>query len=154
MKTPIIRHHTVDPFHMFEDFFREPNPSDLSNMPTVKADLIEKNDGYIVKVEAAGYDKKDLSIDYDEPILKITAKNVDKKESEEDHYHLREIARKSFVRTFRLAGVHEDKIEASFDNGLLSILLPKKKASEFKKVPISEGKSFLQKIGEKVSSFN
>ena len=57
--------------------------------------------------------------------LAYYVKTSERSEKKED-YHLRERSYGSFQRTFSLpAGIDADKVEASFDNGVLKVRMPK-----------------------------
>jgi HSP20 family protein len=69
----------------------------------------------------------------------LTIKGEKKKEEEEkdEHHHYVERYYGSFQRSFRLpANVKSDKVEATFDKGILRVTLPKVEEAKKKKVEV------------------
>ena len=84
---------------------------------------------------APGLTKKDIKVDVDGDLLKISAiKAAEKKEGEEKKYTLREFNFSTFERTFTLPeSVDNQSISAKFKDGILNLTLAKKE--EAKPVP-------------------
>ena len=152
MSTLRLYRKPFDPFNLMEDFFNEAQGARFNSENFAPANVIEKADSYFVNVEVPGYKKDQLNVDYNEGVLKVSGQREEKAVNDEDLYHLQEITKGSFVRSFRIPDVQDTKIEASYDNGILSVLLPKREAAAAKKISINEGKSFFKKIEEKVKS--
>jgi HSP20 family protein len=104
-------------------------------LPSV--DVSEAKDKVFVKAELPGLEAKDVDVTISGDVL--TIKGEKKKEEEEkdgDHYCC-ERYYGSFQRTFRLpAGVKDDKVEATFDKGVLKIVLPKTEEAKKKAIEI------------------
>lgn len=112
--------------NFWNDFpFRE-GSTDLDIEWTPRLDLIESENTYEVKTELPGLEKKDIDISLDRDVLVVKGeKKMEKKESDK-HYHRLERRYGSFYRSIRLPGeVKEDKIDATFKDGVLTITLPK-----------------------------
>jgi HSP20 family protein len=93
---------------------------------TPSLDVSESKDRIVVKAEAPGIDPREVDISLSNGVL--TLKGEKKKESEEkgENYHLVERSYGAFSRSVQLpAEVEEDKVKASYKDGILTITLPK-----------------------------
>ena len=87
---------------------------------------LENKNHYEVSLAAPGMRKDDFHIDVDGNLLTISAEKEEKKEQNDNRYTRTEFNYTSFSRSFTLPeGVNKDKIDASYDNGLLKLVLPK-----------------------------
>jgi HSP20 family protein len=97
-------------------------------------DLTEKNGNLILKAELPGIDPKDISIDLRGDMLTVRG---EKKEKKEKNRYLLERRYGSFVRIIRLpVEIKEDKIKASYKDGILNIEMPKAKEAKKKEIRI------------------
>ncbi len=95
-------------------------------MPAV--DIVERPDALVVTAELPGLMAKEVDVSVDDGVLTISGeKEEEKKEGAEDsQYYVFERRYGSFRRSFTLPNaVDVDKISAEFDNGLLTVVLPK-----------------------------
>ena len=132
--------HEVD--HLFEEFqdnwpfnrkrgekliSYEP-PFEMSvRMPAV--DLKDRKKDIIIKAELPGMDEKDIDVQITGRVLTISGeKKIEREEGEEEgNYYLSERRYGSFRRSLTIPpGIDEDKVEASFHKGVLTVKLPKK----------------------------
>jgi len=97
-----------------------------TTVPSVN--IKETPDNYEVEVAAPGMDKQDFSIKLDGNLLTVASAKTQRQESSEDNYTRREFSYQSFQRTFELPKnvVDEDGINASYENGLLRLTIPKR----------------------------
>lgn len=101
------------------------------NMPSVN--VIEGKDDYKIEVAAPGLDKKDFKIDLDNNVLTITSEKEDNSEENNERYMRREFSYSSFKRSFSLPqSVDAGKITANHNNGILTIMVPKKEEAKVK----------------------
>ena len=96
-------------------------------------DVAETEKGLEVTAELPGIDQKDIKLDFADGILTQKTAHKEEKEStdEKKHYQLVERSHGSFMR--RLAVPFEpdaDKVEASFDKGVLRVIVPRSAAAE------------------------
>lgn len=99
-----------------------------------RLDVTETEKSVEVKAELPGMERKDIDITLDRGLLVIKGEKREEKEKKERYYHLVERRHGSFCRTIRLpAEVKEEKIEATFKDGVLTVTLPKVEA-EIKKI--------------------
>jgi HSP20 family protein len=119
---------------IFTDFFGRDFFSDdffTTGVPISKylpaANVKETPDSFALELSAPGYQKGDFSVRVSDDQLTIEARNEEDKKEENERYTRREFRTSSFSRTFRLPdSVFPDKIQASYENGLLKLVLPKK----------------------------
>ena len=109
--------------NFFDDDFMMPG---YMNGNPFKVDLKESNDAYIIEADLPGVEKGNIDISYDNNYLTISAKRDDTVEENKNNYVRRERRCGELRRSFYVDNVEEDKIDASFENGVLKINLPKK----------------------------
>lgn len=100
-------------------------------------DLSETKDILIVKVELPGMEAKDVNVSISGDVLMIKGEKKKEEEQQDEHYYSCERYSGSFQRSFQLpANVKTDKVEATFDRGVLKIMLPKTEKAKKKKIEI------------------
>ena len=125
---------------IFDKFMRggtaDDGSFDVSHwMPAV--DVGEYENEYQVKVEIPGVNKDDVKITMRENILTIHGEKKQEKESKDFNYHRVERSYGSFQRSFTLpTSVKHDKIEASYNDGILTIALPKAEEAKPKQIEV------------------
>lgn len=96
-----------------------------------KVDLKETAEGYQVSAELPGLEAKDIEVSLSPQM--VTIKGEKKREAEtkdEKGYYMSERAYGAFVRAVPLPGeVQDDKVQAAFDKGVLTITLPRAAAT-------------------------
>jgi HSP20 family protein len=89
---------------------------------------IENNDSFEIDLAVPGMKKDDFKIELIDKVLIISSENSNSIEN--DNMRLNEFNYSSFQRSFRIPeSVELDKIKANYKNGILKIILPKKKDS-------------------------
>jgi len=109
----------------------------------VKVDASEDDKAYHVTAELPGMSEKDIEVTFADNTLTISGEKKDEKEVKEENYHRRERSFGSFRRSFTLpVEVDEEKIAASFKDGIMTIDLPKSQTAQkkAKKITIERGK--------------
>jgi HSP20 family protein len=100
-------------------------------------DFSETKSDLVVKAELPGIDPKDVDVSLNEGVLTIKGEKRQEKEEREEGYHLVERVYGSFTRSIRLPGeVQNEKINASYKNGVLKITLPKSQEAKKKEIKI------------------
>ncbi|PSL31609.1 Hsp20/alpha crystallin family protein [Dyadobacter jiangsuensis] len=95
------------------------------------ANITENNQGFTIKVAAPGLTKDDFKIDLRDEYIVISSEKKSNSEEEENGYKRKEFSYNSFSRSFQLPDqIDKDKIEASYQDGILAISLPKKAVAE------------------------
>lgn len=93
-----------------------------------RVDVYEEGDDVVVKANLPGAKAEDINAEVDKDMLTIEAKTEEKKEEKDKNYYRREISSGYMKRTVALpVDVDEDKAEATFENGVLTIVIPKQK---------------------------
>ena len=104
-------------------------------LPSV--DISENKDSYIVKAELPGLDAKDVDVSLSGDLLTIKGERKKETEEKDENHYRSERYYGSFQRVFRLpSSVKSDKIEATFDKGVLKITLPKLEETKKKEIEI------------------
>lgn len=99
-----------------------------TEMTAFRTDITEKDGNYILEAELPGFKKEDISIDLDKDCLTITASHSDESDEEdkERNYVRRERFYGSYSRSFNVSGIDTDQITAAYNDGILSVSMPKK----------------------------
>jgi HSP20 family protein len=101
-------------------------------------DVAEKEKEYQITAELPGLDESNVQVTLVDDVLTITGEKRDEKEEKDKNYHLSERRYGSFQRAFQLPpGIDQSKIEASFRNGILTVLLPKAPEAQTKTTKIA-----------------
>ena len=96
----------------------------MSAMPAV--DVTETDKAYEIAAELPGMDEKNIEVKVADGVLTIEGEKQEEKEKKEKDYYLSERSFGSFQRSFKVPnGVDTDKIDATFKNGVLKVILPK-----------------------------
>ena len=94
-------------------------------VPTL--DVAELKDRYEFKAELPGLDEKDIELTLEDGVLTISGEKKAETEEKEKGYYLKECSYGNFARSVRLPdNIADDKIEAKFKKGVLTVKLPKK----------------------------
>ncbi|WP_224484575.1 Hsp20/alpha crystallin family protein [Robertkochia aurantiaca] len=128
----LIRRSNANTFpSVFEEFFRPDwfgGMNDMNNrVPAVN--IKEKDNGFELELAAPGVKKEDFNIEVDQNVLTISTEQRNEKEETGDdgNYSRREFSYTSFQRSFTLPDtVNSDKIDASYEDGVLKLSIPKK----------------------------
>lgn len=93
----------------------------------------ESDDAFIVEMAVPGLKKSDFQLNLEKQNLSISMERKEENERQEERFTRREFGYSSFKRTFTLPEtVDDEKINASYEQGILSILLPKKEEAKQK----------------------
>ena len=93
-----------------------------------RTDVSDDGDSYKLEAELPGFKKEDISIDIDNECLTISAERSFDKKDDKNNYVKRERYYGSYSRSFDVSNIDIDKIEASYTDGILTPILPKKAA--------------------------
>lgn len=110
----------------------------FESAPRIKLDLSEQDGSYAVKAEIPGVRKEDIDVRVDGNLVTISAEVKTEKEEKEGSRVLRRERQQGFAsRSFTLAcPVDEAKVDAKYDNGVLSLTLPKKAGSSTRRIAV------------------
>ena len=105
-------------------------------------DISERKDAYLVTVELPGVEAEDLEITLEDGLLTIQGDRQFTSESSEQQFHRVERRYGAFRRSITLpAQVQTDRIEASLDNGVLQIVVPKAEEATPKRIQVRPGRA-------------
>lgn len=92
--------------------------------------IYEENNNLVVEAEMPGVKEDEVDIEVHDDNIQIKAEHKEEKEEKKRNYFTREVKFGSFSRTIPLPkDVNREKAEAEFKNGVLKIIVPKKKIS-------------------------
>jgi HSP20 family protein len=110
---------------LFDDAFTRPlGQSGISTMPAI--DLYQTADEVVVKASLPGLKADDVQITITADVLTLRGEFKQEDERKDATYHIREHRSGSFERTLMLpTEVQGDKARAEFEDGVLTVTLPK-----------------------------
>jgi HSP20 family protein len=126
---------------MFNQFFQGSNGeeagTELSSW-TPAVDIHETDDGYVIKAELPGVSKDDVSLDIHQNTLTLRGQRKHEAEVKQEKYHRVERAYGTFQRSFTLpAMIDQEKVQATYKDGVLELHLPKSEAAKPKRIAIN-----------------
>lgn len=108
-----------------KSFFSEMEPA-----AQFRTDIRDNGGEFLLEAELPGFAKEDIAIHIDGDRLDITAKHQVDKEEKKDNYVCRERKFGSFSRSFDITGIDTAAITAGYQDGILSLHLPKKQPAQ------------------------
>jgi HSP20 family protein len=103
-------------------------------------DVVENKDDLLVKASVPGINPHDLDVSYSDGTLTIKGEVKSDNEVKENQYHLRERRYGSFARSISLpTKIKGDAYETSYQNGVLTLRLPKAEEVKPKRIAIKVG---------------
>ena len=146
----LSRSSTVDPLtsfrrevnRLFDDFFVAQGTHgfvDGNEAFTPAVDISETDASININVELPGMAEKDVELVLDDDVLTIRGEKKDESERSEEGVRLRERSYGRFERVVRLSSeIEPDKVHATYEQGVLSISLPKteKAKKARRKIPV------------------
>ena len=112
----------------FDGFF-----TPTSKRSDMKCDIYEEGNNYHIVMDVPGYDKNDINIEVKDGYLTIKASKASEENNESKKYIRRERVYSEVQRSFALGDVNVENIDAKFENGTLSIIIPKQETEETKR---------------------
>jgi len=104
---------------------------------TLPVDVYQTETSVVVKAALPGFDPAQIEVSVDNNVLTIQAKTEHKTEVDEKNYYRREMRSGSMCRSVSLpTSVVDDKAEASYENGVLTVTLPKASERTSKRITI------------------
>jgi HSP20 family protein len=116
---------------LFDDAFTRPfslmrNGGSAYALSSPAIDLYETDNDVVVKAALPGIKADEVQLNVNGDILTIRGETKHEEEQKDKSWHIREQRWGAFERSVRLpSGVMADKAKADFDNGILTITLPK-----------------------------
>ena len=91
-----------------------------------RTDITDEGDHYELKADLPGFNKEDVKLELDGDTLTIKAERHSEHEDKKEKYIRCERAYGSYSRSFDVTGINADAITAAYDNGVLTLTLPKR----------------------------
>ncbi len=123
MKNYMTRTH--NPFDLLDDpftnFFRPFYVEESAGI--MNTDISETENSYILEIEMAGFDKKNIGLKFENGYLTVSAKN----DGVQKDKYIRKERSCSCSRSYYLGDVNQKAIKAKYENGILTVDVPKEK---------------------------
>ena len=131
---------------LFSSFFDTPAPSGKGNgngtqrrwIPSM--DLVETQDHFVLQADLPGMSESDVNVELENNVLTISGERKTEREEQHEGYHRLERATGAFSRVLSLPeGIDADAVAAAFDNGVLTVRIPKPVQAKPRRVKIGVG---------------
>ncbi|MDX6682192.1 MAG: hypothetical protein QOG94_2231 [Solirubrobacteraceae bacterium] len=131
---------------LFSSFFDTPTPRGKGNgngaqrrwIPSM--DLVETQDHFVLKADLPGMGETDVDVELENNVLTISGERKTEHEEQHEGYYRLERATGAFSRSLSLPeGIDAEAVEAAFDNGVLSVRIPKPAQAKPRRVKIGVG---------------
>jgi HSP20 family protein len=107
--------------------FNWPMRSEWNETIAPKMDVRETPGELVIEAELPGMDEKDVSVTLANGVLIMKGEKKSERDEKKDDYHLMERSYGGFQRSFRLGDtVDPEKVTATFEKGVLKVMLPKR----------------------------
>ena len=131
---------TREPFaRLLDTFFNDLQGEEVSNRGWVPpVDIQETAEGYKLQAELPGLTREDINITLENNVLRLSGERKFEKDVKKESYHRVERTYGAFSRAFSLPQqVNAEGVQAAFENGVLTILVPKAEQAKPRKIEIS-----------------
>lgn len=119
--------------NVFDDFFNDSfMPAYFNSVNQMKADIKETEKEYIIEAEIPGVKKEDIKLELKDDTLTIAVEHNEEVKEERENYIRKERKFGSFARSFYVENVNHEGVAAKYDNGILSVTIPKAEAGKEK----------------------
>ncbi|MEJ5273848.1 MAG: Hsp20/alpha crystallin family protein [Spirochaetota bacterium] len=130
-----------DPFELIEkeldDLWFYPLFKYSGSSKYTPLDISEDDKTYFIEADLPGFTKDQISVKIDKDILTISASNEKEEEKQTKKYHKKERVSKSCTRSISIPeNVDVSNISAKFENGVLTLTLPKKEPEKTNQIEI------------------
>jgi len=144
MATHLVRRDPYDVFspffafsRRFNDLLTENTEENGSRMLVPAMDVAETEDGLTISVELPGLERKDVKLRIENGVLTLSGEKASQKEEKKRDFHCVERRYGTFRRQISLPSqVDAGKANASFENGVLTIEIPKLEAAKPRELEI------------------
>ena len=105
-------------------------------------DVVDTKDAVVLKAELAGMDPDDIEIEVDDNVLTIKGERTLEEKVDEERYYRVERRFGSFQRSLALPqGVKADDIQAGYEDGILTVRVPKAEEEKPQRIEIKAKKT-------------
>ncbi len=121
---PMVRRHFFPVYQRAEEWIPE-------------VDILEKNGNIVIQADLPGMKREDIEVAVEGDMLVIRGHRKEEKEVKEEDYYCSERAVGEFYRSLSLPqGVDADAIQATYQNGVLEVKMPRPATPETKKMKV------------------
>lgn len=114
---------TIDRF--VDRFLNDPLNQENSTF-SPRVDIAENEKAFEIQVAVPGFNKKDINLDLRDGLLSISGERKFEKEDDKKNFYSVQTQYGTFKKSFQLPdSIEEGKIEASYENGILNVIIPK-----------------------------
>jgi HSP20 family protein len=111
--------------------------AELAEVTIPAIDMWETNDAVMIRAAMPGIRPEDLHVSVSEGTLTIRGEFKRREEREGDRWHRQEIQYGTYERTLSLPPyANTDQVEANYENGVLTLRMPKREQARAKEIPI------------------
>jgi len=122
---------------LFDDSVVRPSSYFMVSDGNIPLDVYETTNDVVVKASLPGYKAEEVDISITGDVLTIKGEHKEEHEAKEENYWLKERRIGSFSRAISIpVEVEGDKAEASFENGVLTLTLPKAEEVKPKQIKV------------------
>ncbi|WP_263787501.1 Hsp20/alpha crystallin family protein [Salinibacter grassmerensis] len=122
---------------IFDQFFGRGSDDDTSTVWAPRTDLSETDDAFRIRLDVPGMTKDDIAINLQNNTLTVSGERSSERQEEGEEYVRVERAFGNFHRTFTLPNaVDPERVEATYDEGVLTINVPKTEKSTRRQIEI------------------
>ncbi|SDJ26857.1 heat shock protein Hsp20 [Ferrimonas sediminum] len=105
---------------------REHGDEASASLGMPRIDIVEEQDHYLLSADLPGVNKEDVAITLADGVLRIEARRHQEQKVQEKHFIRKERHEGVFIRNIEVGDqLNVDDIDAHFDNGVLTLTLPK-----------------------------
>lgn len=120
---------------MFDDSYMM--PTEQAQTWGLALDVAENDNAYLVKASVPGVNPQDIDVTIEKNVLTISGESRADETINSEEYRLRERRFGTFSRSIRLpAEVNADAIEANYEAGVLSLMIPKTEEVRPKRIAV------------------
>lgn len=119
---------------IFDDLFTNFNRKYTGDI--MKTDIKENDKEFIFLIDLPGFKKEDIKLSLLDGILTIEVERLNEVEEEKESYIRKERSYGKYSRTFKVGHVDQSNIDAKFEDGLLTLSIPKSEKEQRKYLDI------------------
>ena len=134
MKNELTRKNGYSDYDFFNEAMHDFFPSFYgfgrnNGQKYMRTDIKEAEKEYVMEVELPGLDKEDIHIDLKDGYLNISVKKEEKQEEGKKENYIHRERSFSCSRSYYVGDVRKEDIKAKYENGILSVFIPKETPS-------------------------
>ncbi len=132
---------------LFSNSFANGRDEAMSGAWLPKVDIFENKENLVLEAELPGMTRDDFELSFENNVLTLKGERKFEKKDEGDNYHRVERSYGSFTRSFTLPNsVTVDGVKAEFNNGILTVALPKREETKARKIEVIGGDADVKTI--------